>query len=202
MGKTLYSFMMHDQVVAALDREAHLRGVSRSELANQILAEHLSVSTPEMQIRSIFSQMEDCLRFSDLIPTLLPNRRTMALKSALAYKYRPTLKYEVELYRANGAQIGVLNVTYRTQVRELSIAIMEFCRLWQRIEERAGVVAEYALEEGRFLRTIPQYNAKSEALGAALAAYVRLFDTQLKAFLAGEADERSIASAYHRAMAE
>lgn len=202
MGKTLYSFMMHDQVVAALDREAHLRGVSRSELVNQILAEHLSVSTPEMQIRSIFSQMEDCLRFSDLIPTLLPNRRTMAFKSALAYKYRPTLKYEVELYRANGAQIGVLNVTYRTQVRELSIAIMEFCRLWQRIEERAGVAAEYALEEGRFLRTIPQYNAKSEALGAALAAYVRLFDTQLKAFLAGEADERSIASAYHRAMAE
>ena len=39
----------------------------------------------------------------------------MSLKSSLEYKYRPTVKYEVELYENGQDSIGELSVIFRTQ---------------------------------------------------------------------------------------
>ena len=45
--KSMYSIMLMDSVVEAVDRAAYLNGTNRSNLINQILAEHLGVETPE-----------------------------------------------------------------------------------------------------------------------------------------------------------
>lgn len=54
MKKTLYSLMLSDEVVAEVDRLAHRLGTNRSNLINQILAEHVGFVTPERRINDIF----------------------------------------------------------------------------------------------------------------------------------------------------
>ena len=58
----------------------------------------------------------------------------MSLKSPLEYKYRPTVKYEVELYRGHDESIGQL-VIFRTQSAALISAMTSFFRLWKQIED-------------------------------------------------------------------
>ncbi|MCD7768942.1 MAG: ribbon-helix-helix protein, CopG family, partial [Oscillospiraceae bacterium] len=103
MKKTLYSLMLSDDVVRAVDQMAHRLGTNRSALVNQILAEYVDLETPERQIQDIFRQME-ALLVSDreLVPFVTPNANSISVKSSLQYRYRPTVKYSVELYRDRG----------------------------------------------------------------------------------------------------
>ena len=103
MKKTLYSLMLSEDVVREVDALAHRLGTSRSNLINQILAEYVDYTTPERRISDIFSAMEQLISPSrELVPFFAPNSQSMSLKSSLEYKYRPTVKYEVELSRGGG----------------------------------------------------------------------------------------------------
>ena len=47
MKKSVYSLVLMDDIVEAVDRVAYSQNTSRSNLINQILAEYLSLMTPE-----------------------------------------------------------------------------------------------------------------------------------------------------------
>ena len=82
MNKSLYSLMLMDDVVKEVDKLALRAGTSRSNLVNQILAEYVSVSTPEKQIDSIFRSMEELLsRTTELVPMVVPNQLSMSVSS-------------------------------------------------------------------------------------------------------------------------
>ena len=124
MDKSLYSLVLMDQVVAEIDKLAARAGTNRSNLINQILADYVSVSTPEKQIDSIFRSMEQLLsQTSELIPFVTPNQLSMSMKSSLQYKYRPTIRYSVQLYRVPEEAIGELTVNFRTQSQSLLTAM-------------------------------------------------------------------------------
>jgi predicted transcriptional regulator len=57
MGKSVYSIVLIDEVVAKVDKLAYKNGTSRSNIINKILAEYVSFTTPEDQMREIFSQL-------------------------------------------------------------------------------------------------------------------------------------------------
>ena len=116
MKKTLYSLMLSDDVVRAVDELAHSLGTNRSGLINQILADYVSITTPERRINDIFHAVEQMLAPSrELVPFFSPRALTMSLKSSLEYKYRPTVKYEVQLFRSTDGPLGELSVVFRTQ---------------------------------------------------------------------------------------
>ena len=136
MKKTLYSLMLNDEVVREVDALAHRMGTNRSNLINQILAEYVNYTTPERRINDVLSTIQQLMSPSrDFVPFFAPNTYSMSLKSSLEYKYRPTVKYEVELYRAGGDSIGELTVIFRTQSTALIQAMTSFFRLWKRIED-------------------------------------------------------------------
>ena len=206
MKKTLYSLMLNEEVVREIDLLAHRMGTNRSNMVNQILADYVSVTTPERRVNDIFRAVEAMLSPSpELVPFFEPNAMTMSLKSSLEYKYRPTVKYEVELYRAQDGAMGELSVIFRTQSSSLIAAMTEFFRLWKRIEDAhlapytAGSPIEYALYEGRFTRSISMPRGRdytSEDIAAALSDYIRLFDTLMKGFLSGKYSVRDVESRY------
>ena len=75
MKKTLYSLMLSEEVVAEVDRLAHRLGTNRSNLINQILAEHVNLVTPERRINDIFSAIEQIMAPSrELVPFFSPMR--------------------------------------------------------------------------------------------------------------------------------
>jgi hypothetical protein len=204
MKKTLYSLMLSDDVVRAVDAMAHQMGTSRSGLVNQVLADYVSVPTPERRISDIFETIETLISPGrELVPFFAPGSPTLSLKSSLAYKYRPTVKYEVELSQEGGGALGELSVIFRTQSASLIAAMTEFFRLWVRIENThlaplLGASLDCALYEGKFLRPIalPQSRCTAEEIAGAISDYVQLFDRQLKDYLGGEASDADVERAY------
>ncbi len=205
MKKTLYSLMLSDDVVREIDNLAHRRGTNRSALVNQILAEYTNLMTPERRISDIFRQIGELLSTDrELVPFVAPNASTMSMKSSLQYRYRPTVKYSVELYRDRDGALGELSVVFRTQSEELLAAMDGFFRLWKRIEDEliASYLprpAEYALYSGRFTRTISLAAGRdytTSDVAAAISAYVRLFDRLMKGYLAGSLSSSDVRDEY------
>ncbi len=204
MKKTLYSLVLNDEVVREVDALAHRMGTNRSNLINQILAEYVNYTTPEQRINQVLSTIEELMAPSrDLVPFFSPNSYTMSLKSSLEYKYRPTVKYEVELYRGAGDSIGELTVLFRTQSMTLIQSMTEFFRLWKQLEDAhlkplTGQSIDYALYDGKFVRSIavPGKDCTAQELATALSNYITLFDKLLKGYLADRYSPHDIEGAY------
>ena len=205
MKKTLYSLMLSDEVVREVDALAHRMGATRSGLINQILAEYVGYVTPERRIRDVLSAIEQLMLPSrELVPFFAPNSSSLSLKSSLEYKYRPTIKYEVELTRGGGESIGELSVVFRTQSAALLESMAEFFRLWKRIEDallapRLDAPPRYALYDGKFVRSLaaPARDCTAEELAGALSEYIKLFDTLMKGYLTGRLDAHEVEAAYY-----
>ncbi len=203
MKKTLYSLMLSDDVVREIDILAHRMGTNRSNFVNRILAEHVSLTTPEQQINDIFSTLEKLISpYRELVPFFEPNTPTMSFKSCLEYKYRPTVRYEVELYtvpQKNAA--GTLSVIFRTQSASLIEAMTGFFRLWKNIEDAylapVSVAREYSLYDGKFVRTIVSAdNISSRATAEGICEYVKLFDVLMKRYISGNINAEGVALIY------
>ena len=96
MNKSVYSIVLSDDVVAEIDRLAYREGTSRSNMINQILAQYVSYTTPEKRLSDIFSKAVELVDSMDQLQVMLqPSDTHLALKSALRYKYNPTVKYSV-----------------------------------------------------------------------------------------------------------
>ncbi|MBQ9988382.1 MAG: hypothetical protein IJP30_01400 [Clostridia bacterium] len=207
MKKTLYSLILSDDVVHAVDILAHQTGMSRSALVNRILAEYVSVQTPENRINDIFRAMEAMIApRPELVPFFSPNSTTMSLKSSLAYKYRPTVKYEVALHGGTDGSIGELAVIFRTQSAPLIRAMTAFFRLWAEIERillvpQLGAEIECLLYDGKFVRPLAApvgRDGTAEELAQALSDYIHLFDRTLKGYLSGELSALDVERLYAR----
>lgn len=205
MKKTLYSLVLSDDVVREVDALAHQKGTNRSNLINQILAEYVSVTTPERRVNDIFQAIEDLLQPSrELVPFFAQGAFTMSLKSSLEYKYRPTVKYEVALNRGGEDSLGELSVVFRTQSASLIEAMTEFFRLWKRVEDAhlaplLPAPLSYALYDGRFSRAIavPDRDCTADDLAAALSDYIKLFDGLMKGYVCGRLSAADVETEYY-----
>jgi len=208
MKKTLYSLMLSEDVVREVDALAHRMGTNRSALINRILAEYVNYVTPEQRINDVLSRIDALMSPSrELVPVFAPNSFSMYLKSSLEYKYRPTVKYEVELYKGEGETLGQLSIIFRTQSMALIDAMTDFFRLWCRIEQAhllplTGAPIEYAIADGRFIRSLaaPDRQCSANELAEAISEYIKLFDSLMKAYLAGRIDAHGVEAACYAQM--
>ena len=195
MKKNMYSLMLAEDVIQAIDELASEKNTNRSNLINQILADYVSLTTPEKHVRNIFDIIENFIsRQSGNLLYSQPNGMTMSIKSPLQYHYRPTIRYEVEMYRTPRQTIGQLKIIFRTTSSELLVELTRFFKLWMQLENiyikqffSKGAI-EYGLENGKFWRTFAVPNDSDyteEQIGNAISQYIASFDEMLKDFLAG-----------------
>ncbi|MBR2283028.1 MAG: hypothetical protein IJ874_01210 [Ruminococcus sp.] len=187
MKKSVYSLALGDNVIRAVDKEAYRLGTSRSNLVNQILAEYLSVETPEMRMKSTFSRLIELMDSSFQVQD---NRNdSVLLRSALPYKYRPTISYRVQIFREQGEYYGRFSAEIRTQNEALTDLFRTFFWNWQEIESRLlwrHGCREYSAGIGRssFSRSLYNNSGLDEArMGEAIAGYLSFLDSALKDFL-------------------
>ena len=199
MKKSVYSLVLSDDVVAAVDRAAYQQGVSRSAMINQILAEYVSYTTPEQRMREIFAQAERLLSGEVFQSLVQPSDSMMSLRSAQAYKYNPNVRYSVELYPNRPGQ-GELRVSLRSQNSALILYLGQFFRLWAKIEQAYIGGSDCVIEDGKYLRrlTLPARLSEREQ-GAVLAGYIRAMERGLGAFFNSLEDPRQAAAAVERA---
>lgn len=186
MKKSLYPLMLSDRVMQAIDDLAARGGTNRSNIVNQILADFVSYVTPEKRMEQVFRKMERQLTGRDSFQVLLHNGGSILnMRSALAYKYNPNVRYSVELYRGGEAAFGELRVTMRTQNQSLLLCIMQFFKLWMRIESSYVPGCQYNLSDGRLTRKLMlrmDEEVSGEELGQMLSDYVSAFDGAVKTF--------------------
>ena len=195
MKKNMYSLMLAEDVVAAIDALANEKNTNRSNMINQILAEYVSLTTPEKHVQNIFDIIEDLIGSKDCFMLYSqPNDMTMSIKSSLKYHYRPTIRYEVEMYRTPKETIGQLKIIYRTQSSELLVELTRFFKIWMQLENIyikhffAKDAITSVMENGRFLRTFAVPNDSDyseEQIGKAISNYIATFDDMLKSYLNG-----------------
>ena len=186
MKKSLYPLMLSDRVVQAIDALAAQSGTNRSNMVNQILADYVSYTTPEKRMEQVFDEMEHLLTGRDSFQVLLRGSGSILnMRSALTYKYNPNVRYSVELYRGGEAAFGELRVTMRTKNHSLLLYIMQFFKLWMRIESSYVPGCQYVISDGRLVRKLVlrmDTEVTGEELGRMLSDYVGAFDGALKAF--------------------
>ena len=150
-------------------------------------------------MREIFSAVEQQLAGGNTFQVLLqPSDSMFSLRSALAYKYNPTIRYSVELYRNRKPLLGELRVSLRSQNSTLLLYLLQFFKLWARMEDGYLGRTGSTVEDGRFSRPLvlrgEADGADSEAVGEAIAAYIDVFDRSLKTYFANLDDpQRALA---------
>lgn len=222
MKKSTYCLVLADRVVDEVDRLAYRRGISRSALINEILAESLSLTTPEKRNSGIFEEIAALLYPGEIFRELAPpTRSVMSMRSALTYKYNPTVRYTVELFRdpshVPGEEQGVLRVSVRSTSQALLADLHRFYRLWTGVERRFGFPADLSVEEHTLCRPIiprpsPLLDGSVSSVtrvssvstghtiseseghaGASLAAFISLMDSCMKLCLREPEDGAALA---------
>jgi predicted transcriptional regulator len=190
MSKSMYSLILIDEIVRAVDKLAHQRGMNRSGLINQILAEHLSLKTPQKRVGEIFTQIEKSLEGAS-VTIAQKSAGMLVAKAAVNYKYSPTIRYSIELEATPRAYKGWLRVSTRTQSRALIARLNMFYEMWMQIEQSCPPELRrqrpvFDMSDGRFSRDlIAEHHGEGLdhiVLGKALADYLVLFDNCLNIF--------------------
>ena len=192
MGRSVYSIILNDEIVEEIDRLAYRENTNRSNMINSILAQYVSISTPQDRMREIFNVMERFIRKNDVYKIEPTNTNgTFMIKSAMRYKYNPVIKYCVELYKDNSLHYGCIKAFIRTQNMALINAMNNFFEMLKRIEYEfinfgsVRNVAFHKISNGRLLRQFI-INSKSELsdekVGEAISIYVDNLDNCIKTY--------------------
>ncbi|HBI51579.1 MAG TPA: hypothetical protein DDX72_02215 [Ruminococcaceae bacterium] len=197
MNKSVYSLVLSDEVVAAVDRAAYRAGMSRSAFINSVLAEAVSYTTPEKRMSDIFSEIEQ-LMSGDIFRIMpRPSDSALAIRSALKYKYKPVIRYGIELYRSFDTSIGKLKVSLRTQSDSLIAEFERFTGIWVRLEQEHIIShfpdgITYETGDGKFTRTFclppDKHKLTDDGIAEALSEYIKMFDDIIKLYFANCSD--------------
>ena len=169
MKKNLYSLTLSDDVVREVDALAHRMGTNRSALVNQILAEYVSVPTPERRWNDIFEAIE----------ALVSPSRELVTMGTLNIVFRTQ----------STALISAMTSFFR-----LWVQIEDKC-----LAPLLGSSISCALYDGRFVRPLAMPRGKAltaDDVAGAISAYVQLFDRLLKGYLDGSLSASDVEMAY------
>ena len=191
MKRSMYSLILSDDIVAAVDALAAQKGTSRSNYINQVLAKHVQCITPEQQMQRVFAnlthQMDEAFRIQEQGSNAL-----LSILGSVQYKYRPTIRYRVELLRnMQQEEVGRLKISCRTQNQTLLDAMAQFFQFWVKQEQKydansACAQGLYQIESGCMTMALLRSGAATdEQLGEIVGNYIRMFHAVLQSYFAG-----------------
>lgn len=190
VSKSVYSIVLNDAVVEAVDEMAYKLGTNRSNMINQILAEKVAYVTPEQHIRNILDTVEDIINGQDVFRIMAtPGDSSLMIKSSFKYKYNPSVKYSVVLNKNGNSATGELRVTFRTQNENLLQALDNFLNIWNALEAKyQNRDQKYIKSKGKYVRALdlPVEDYDENQIGEMISEYITGFDRIMKLYFAGE----------------
>lgn len=171
MKKNVYSLILSEEVVAAIDRAAYAKGMSRSGLINEILASAVSYKTPESWIKEAIDETRRILDRGTFV-MIDSGATALSVRSAVKYKYNPSLRFGIELRKTSGGCEGELKISLRSRSDTLILLLIDFMKLWEDIERMFSPSVEYFYDNGKITRMLLPSSDKvtPTELGDAVAA--------------------------------
>ena len=191
MKRSMYSLILSDDIVAAVDALAAQKGTSRSNYINQVLAKHVQCITPEQQMQRVFANLTH--QMDEAFPIHVEGSNALlSILGSVQYKYRPTIRYRVELLRnMQQEEVGRLKISCRTQNQTLLDAMAQFFQFWVKLEQKydansACAQGLYQIESGCMTMALLRSGAATdEQLGEIVGNYIRMFHAVLQSYFAG-----------------
>lgn len=183
MKKSVYSLVLMDDVVEAIDTLAYSMNTSRSNLINQILAERVALITPEMRMQAIFDQMIEHLgNYQNFKVQSQASDTMLSIRSVLKYKYNPTIRYAISLNRSEKPYSGDLKIISRTQSDVLTYYLNTFFKIWTHLEKQVSLAGWVMEDSGKWNRKIElkDYPNSCDEAADAIASYIRVIDEGLR----------------------
>lgn len=186
MNKSVYSLVLMDDVVEAVDQLAYRMNTSRSNLINQILAEKLTLITPEMQMKNIFDALTMLLEsYTHLQIQNQAADSMVSIKSVLKYKYNPTIRYAISLERNPNLSFGEIKLVSRTQSDLLQSYLKHFFEIWTHYEVQSNQEGWKIDQTGKWSRQLKRDEnclMDDDQVAQAIADYIRAVDKGLKLY--------------------
>ena len=192
MGKSVYSLILNDEVIKKIDTLAYARRTSRSNYISEVLASHVSYTTTQQRIKDILDAARAFLEPYEKYAFVEMNSNSfMDVRTALSYRYRPTIRYCLEILGRDKGPFLKLKAQVRTQSSSLISAIEDFFTIWQKVEKQlipdAYDEVEMTSYENvcytRFFFLNDRMNIEEQRLGKAIAAYITTLDKALDIFM-------------------
>lgn len=187
MKKSVYSLVLMDDIVAAIDELAYSLHTSRSNLINQILAEKVALITPEQRLQALFDELTESLNgYQHFQIQNQAADHMYSVKSALRYKYNPTIRYSYYINQQNGDLTGQLRIISRTQSTVLLNYLDYFFQMWSQIENEKRTIMWNREDNAKWLRelNLEAFTTKAsyEHLARHLSTYIKMLDQGLKLY--------------------
>lgn len=195
MGKSLYSLILSDEIIEAIDTLAYKKRTNRSQLINDILAERVGLLTPEQKVRKIIGYITQAMSIRENIHVKTVNEcSSIQFGTFLKYKYNPSIRYSYEFYTSNDHKYAVLKVSSRTKSEELSHHLVNFFSILSAIDQKRfnelhakEIVTQISDQSNNrfyreFLSGISLEGVKEDRIGRYLSNYLLMLDQALKLY--------------------
>ncbi len=195
MSKQIYSLVLSDQVIEKVDREAVIKGSNRSQIINDMLCQTFGIWTPDLKMNRVMDLMSETLRDIETMQMVSASHgNTLQLRTTVAYKYNPKLKYVVEMSGKSHPTMAVLKIYSRTTSELFLQSLVMFFGYLNDFEEQTKasinfrqVISEgYAFDEKRFVKEIQcdwtTKDVEAEAIARYLSNYILFLDESIKMY--------------------
>jgi len=192
MNKSLYSLLLYDELVSAVDAEAVRLNTNRSNLINKILSDYFDIETPLTRRHDIFDELLKLFDNSFFRVESALRDGMLSIYSPLRYRYNPTIRYNIEISRRGGETSGELRTYVRSQNISLLNELREFFYLWSSMEvallkELGYEPPRYEISEGRYTRHfIFPANAETSEIAQNISRYINILDEAMKNYLSSK----------------
>lgn len=195
LSKQIYSLVLSDQVIEKIDREALIKGSNRSQIINDMLCQSLGIWTPDLKMNRVMDLMSEALREVETMQMVSASRgNTLQIRTSVAYKYNPKLKYVIEMSGKGHPTMAILKIYSRTTSELFLQALVMFFGYLNDFEERIKANINlrevsskgYVFDERRFVKEIQcdwiTKDVEAEAIASYLSNYVQFLDESIKMY--------------------
>ncbi len=187
MKKSIYSLMLFDEIVEKIDQMAYVNYTNRSQLINEILAEHLGIVTPEQKIQTVLETLKD--NFKDTLSISQVNKNSsIQFGKSLKYKYRPKVKYSIEFVGVGGQKYAVLKISSRTKSVDLNRHFDNFFEIICELEAQHISEGEFIYETSanhKFIREFREEGSVTQdpkQVVSLLTSYLKMIDSAIDVY--------------------
>ncbi|GKX31063.1 hypothetical protein SH1V18_35430 [Vallitalea longa] len=192
MKKSIYSIVLFDEIVEAIDRLSYIKNTNRSQLINDMLAEKLGLLTPQQKVTNIINRISALVETDSIQVKSKNDYGSLQFGTFIKYKYRPSIRYSFEFYVGNNEErYAVLKINSRSKSEELNEHLERFfkgiCYIdkkrFPQIYQREIINKTYTNSNNRFsrefLRGIPLEKMDDEAIAEYLSCYLLMIDDSM-----------------------
>lgn len=194
MSKSIYSLLLSDDVVAAVDAMAAVRGLSRSAVVDSLLSECVGLQTGDVRMRNIWEEMDVMLARVSAMHFVNNAQINLAqIITSLPVKYSPKIRYQLELTEGERS-VCAITLNTRTQNPLLTMAFDNFYQRLAALERQYlnNVTAHYG--NGKYVSLLFVGGSDASQAAHEILEYVVTLDGMLRAWISG--DETTVAELF------